>query len=114
MIGASSYIKRSGQSWKIWLFLILLFVAAALFLIGFTTTNAQPDGFFVPIVLAGTCLVWISLIWLSISVRCKNRKAHLGWKAIAGQTHYGWLFWLLQSEVCPVCKDNGTSINDVA
>jgi hypothetical protein len=57
--------------------------------------------------MGGTGLGAISLLWLSISIRCTNCKASLGWKAIAGQAHDHWLFWLLRNEVCPVCKDAG-------
>lgn len=106
MIAANSCVKRSGQSWKIWLFLLLLLASAVSLLLGFTIASAQPTNF-VSFVLGGTCLGVIALIWLSFSVRCRNCKTRLGWKAISEQSHDSWFLWLLKSETCPVCKDDG-------
>lgn len=108
MFIANSYIKQSGQSWKIWLFLLLLFAGSVLLLLGFTIARAQPSSF-VFFVLGGSFLGAFALIWLSISVRCKNCKTRLGWKAISEQSHDSWFLWLLKSETCPVCRTMAAS-----
>lgn len=110
MIAADSYVKLTRQSWKIWLFLLLLLVAGVLLFIRFTMAREQPANF-VTLVMGGSCLAAIALIWLAISVRCKNCKSRLGWNAISKQSQAGWFFWLLKSEACPICQDNGVIKN---
>ena len=107
MISEDSYISRSGQSWKIWLFLLFLLVGSVSMLIGFSPiANTQPNKF-VSFVLGGSCLAIVGFIWLSVSVRCRACKSLLGWRAIKESSVDGWLIWLLKSDTCPVCKDKG-------
>jgi hypothetical protein len=109
MLATNSYVKRSGQSWKIWLFLLLLLAGSVMLVIGFTLIGSSQPSNFVLFVLGGSCLGATGFIWLAISVICKNCRARLGWKAITEQSHDNWLLWLLNSETCPVCKNDGVT-----
>ena len=103
MFDPESYIKRSGQSWKVWLSLLLSLAGAILMLIGFTSASENEQSSFFLFVFGGSFLGFIGLIWLSISIRCRNCKTSLGWNAIRHQTHDGWFVWLLKTKKCPVC-----------
>src|SRR5215203_1726851 len=99
-----SYVKRSDQSWKIWLFSVLLLGSGILLFIGFSVGKDQPANF-MSLIMSGSCLGALSLIWLSMSIRCKKCRTRLGWRAISKESHNGWLVSLLTRECCPVCKD---------
>src|SRR5690606_33899897 len=107
MISANSYIRRSGQAWKIWLFFILLLTSAVSLVIGFTTSSGDPNRFTF-FVLGGTCIGIIAFVWLCISIRCKVCKTRLGWNAVSKASHNDWILRLFKGGKCPVCDSSGT------
>jgi len=109
MIFARSYVTRSGQFWKMWLFFGLSLASGVLLFRGFNVGEEQPSSF-MALVLAGTGFGAISLFWLSMSIRCKNCKTRLGWRAISKESHNAWLLSLLTSDCCPVCNDIGIQV----
>jgi hypothetical protein len=108
MLGRDSYIRRSGQSWKVWMFFLLFMAGVVLLLVGFATNAARDADSFTFYVLGGSCIAIFSLVWLIISLRCKDCRARLAWKAISNQSHANWLIWLLSTESCPICKNHRT------
>ena len=66
MISANSYGRRTGQSWKVYLFLILLLASGVFLLVGFTTARDQPSRF-VPFVLGGTFIGAIAIVVVLVS-----------------------------------------------
>lgn len=107
MFSEYSFVKRSGQAWKVWLFLVLMAAGALSMLAGFTIARNQPTRF-VAFVLVGTFLVAVGLFWLAIAVECRNCKTRLGWRALNEQSHNGWLVWFFKADACPACKDTGS------
>jgi len=109
MIATNSYLRRTGQVWKIWGFFGLLAAAGVMLLVGFSPLANNDPSSFTLFALSGACLGIIGLGWLAVSVRCSNCSSRLGWKAISSQAADGWLLWLLKTESCPVCKSKGAT-----
>lgn len=106
MIVRDSYIGRSGQSWKIWLFVLLLTVGAVAMLFGFLPPiNADPS-LFVPFVLGGAFLALGSLVWLSLSVKCRACGRRFGWRVMREQPYDRWFALIMTTRECPICRDD--------
>lgn len=103
MFSDNSFVKRSGQTWKFWVFLILLFIGFVLILPALTSSRRLDDDIAIVLLLAGLALHIGNMVWLAIAIRCPKCRASLGWHAIRRRDANTWLFWLLQSEKCPAC-----------
>jgi hypothetical protein len=64
----------------------------------------ENESYFVLFVLGGSILELGSLVWLSVTIKCRTCNAHLGWRAIRGQNSDNWFSSLFTNEICPVCR----------
>jgi hypothetical protein len=104
-VSNESFIKKSGQMWKIWLFCCFLIVGLLSFLSALVFNGLQ-DTYKMYFIFLGSCLFIISILWICFSVRCKNCGTFIVWKAMKEQSHQNWLIWLFESKNCPFCQRN--------
>jgi len=100
----NSYIKKTGQMWKILLSFCLLTVGF-LFLIWTLINSHLTDAHKMYGIFLGLSLSIGSFLWLCFSVKCKNCKSLLVWKAMREQSHQNWLIFLLKTKNCPYCHN---------
>jgi|KBSMisStandDraft_5_1062788.scaffolds.fasta_scaffold86858_4 hypothetical protein len=110
MFAYDSYIRRSGQSWKIWLSLILLTIAGMAVFIGLFSINRIDESSSAVIVLGGIFLGLIEFVWVSVSVRCRKCGTRPVWNAFRREPHDSWLASLLNDKQCPRCGDDGSDL----
>jgi hypothetical protein len=100
-----SYLKRTGKTWKFYLFFIgfpLLGLApVALVLNGSIGDQGTRSMLFITLGLAFAAIGFILAV---VTIRCPKCKTALLWKAVKEQSHQQWFLWLVQLEACPVCK----------
>ncbi|HXQ39584.1 MAG TPA: hypothetical protein VN843_36635 [Anaerolineales bacterium] len=100
-----SYLKRSGQLWKFYLFALGLplagFVSFTVGLNGIGQHNVNLAIFFI---LFGLSLSLLGFVIAVLSVRCPKCRTRLLWHAVTKQSFETWFSWLMTSETCPVCK----------
>lgn len=103
--GGSSWLARSGQSWKL-LVGLLLFCLAGLGLVGVVWAVNTPEYSHLQFPSAAVCVLgggaWLG--WLSLALRCPNCRAPIGRVVLRTASHDRWLESLLSLEVCPRCK----------
>jgi hypothetical protein len=97
-----SYIKRSGQLWKLGLFFACPLVALCLMVVGFRTFPAH-EQLAVIMILSGVLLGILGLVWASLTITCHQCKTRLFWLALKSQPQSNWMAWLLSFERCPKC-----------
>jgi len=100
-----SYIQRSRQSWKFWLFVVALAGGGLALLIGFLPPVSSDPSLFVPLVLGSSCFVLGGLLWICISIKCRRCKSSFGWIAVRKKQQDNWFAWLITTDTCPVCGD---------
>ena len=85
-----------GHKWKLWLSGALLAVAG----VGFILPNSFGG---VAIELGALLLTFVSLAWVSYTVRCWHCGLRLLMHAMSNQSIGQWLQWLLTVKRCPRC-----------
>lgn len=101
MMLQKSFLKSSGQLWKLWLSLALVvlgWLSIPLALGGYVD---QDSGAL--LILAGVFVAVCATVWASISIKCPACKARLLWRAISKESHKTWLVSLLSQSECPHC-----------
>ena len=108
IFGKESYVKNSGQAWKVWVFLVLLFGGFLLFTLALSRTLHLPETVAIIFVLVALGISIADFVWLSLAIRCRKCAASIGWHAMRRRDAGTWLFWLLQSDSCPACGIGGS------
>ena len=97
-----SYLRSSGQLWKLWLGLTLA-------VLGWISIPLELAGYMGPgdagslLIVAGVSVAVCGFVWASISIRCPKCKARLLWRAVRKQSHKTWLVSLVTDSECPNC-----------
>ena len=106
-----SVIRRSGQTWKAVLFIVLVFGGAgAMFLgmqlIGESPPNTMPPAY-VYWMMGGGFVVWfVGLVFGFTAITCRNCDAQWIWllaNGANGKKPFVWLNALIDQPDCPVC-----------
>ena len=97
-----SYLKASGQLWKLGVFFACPLVALSL-IIGAFTAFPNHEQLAIIMVLSGVLLGLLGLVWASLAITCRQCKARLFWLAVKSQAQSNWMAWLLSLERCPKC-----------
>lgn len=103
MFSDESIVKKSGQTWKFWIFILLLFISVALIVPASTSWRSTEDVAFV-LLPVGLVLGIANFVWLAVAIRCPNCKGSIGWHAMRKEEVNTWIHWLLRSDKCPVCE----------
>lgn len=98
------WLRRTGQRWKVHVFLALMGVA------GFATVadriairNPSLHPHELEISAAGILAGGIGLLWLTLSVRCAHCGERIAWKIVRESSFTNWLTVLWTIERCPSC-----------
>jgi hypothetical protein len=96
-------LQRTSQSWKVYLFVILLIMGAGMSLCQGFLYGPLGKELAMKVALAGSGLVVIAFIWTALAVRCPKCQLKLFMHAIRFEGFFRWFAWLLQVEACPKC-----------
>ena len=109
-----SWLRQTKQHWKVWVFLSLIVLSLALFVLFVWRVNVPSPG--VPglpdQVTLSFCFVMsgiVSLCWLWLSVRCPVCKARVAGHILKAAPAGVWFTTLLALERCPLC--GGQTVN---
>lgn len=96
-------LERTGQRWKIHLFVGLFLAGCAVTLLqGFLYAPLGRE-LTMQIAIAGVGLIIGSFIWSAQSVTCPECRLKLFVHAFRHQGFFAWFSWLLLLERCPGC-----------
>ena len=99
---ASSWLKRTGQTWKVVVFGVLVVVGLALFALFIAAVNEKIQremGFAFAFVGAS----FGALFWLATAIRCSRCGARPAWHLMRTAPHASWFLELLALDRCPSC-----------
>src|SRR5882724_11954898 len=97
-----SYVRLTGQMWKIFLFAAAPVAGIVLVVIGFTLASDQAQALAILLVLSGIGLGLMAFLWISLTLKCPQCHTRLLLKAMKQSAHQNWLAWLLNLRSCPV------------
>lgn len=104
-----SYIKATGQLWKLSLLFVLPLIGLGLIIFalsGILGDTVETSGV---AFIAGLCLTLVGVIAPLLMIRCPGCKTRLLWRAIREQETGGWLSYILLQERCFVCGRSSDS-----
>jgi len=101
----TSYVRKSGQGWKLVIAAALLFSGGILVAIMASGRgNSLEPGTFTTVLLAGLFLcLGGGLAWPAYSIRCRSCGLKLFWHALSARPHHDSIEWFLLVESCPGC-----------
>ena len=99
-----SWFERTGQSWKLKIFWLLIAGTALLLVAAILVAN----GVELPVGMIGLALLvpvggFSALLWLCAAVRCKSCGAHPTWEIIKGSSAGSWWLQIESLSACPRC-----------
>jgi hypothetical protein len=101
----TSYVRKSGQGWKLAIAAVLLFGGGILvaIMVSGRADNLEP-GAAITILLAGLFLsLGGGLAWPTYSIRCRSCGLKLLWHAVSARPHHDSIEWFLLVDSCPDC-----------
>ena len=101
----TSYVRKSGQGWKLVIAAVLLFSGGILVAIMASNlgNNLEP-GTFTTILLAGLFLcLGGGIAWPAYSIRCRSCGLKLFWHALSVRPQHDSIEWFLLVDSCPGC-----------
>ena len=102
---ATSYVRKSGQAWKLAVAGVFLFGDGGLVMgmAGGLGEGLDP-GLFIALLGVGllTCLGG-GFAWPAYSIRCRDCGLKLFWHAVAAKPHQESIIWVLVVDKCPRC-----------
>ncbi len=108
----NSFIKKSGQIWKINIMFIGIFIICVSLLFWFTNEEVNLDIIYfllVSILMGSLCMLFGIL-----RIKCPYCGVHLPQYFLKNESFNDWLNSLLNCEICPVCGANGVDPNTAA
>jgi hypothetical protein len=99
---ANPWLKRSGQTWKLVVFAVLVVVGLVLFALFIAAVNGKIPGEMAlafAFVGAGFC----AFLWLATAIRCSRCGARPAWHLMRTAPHASWFLQLLALDRCPSC-----------
>jgi hypothetical protein len=111
----TNWITRTHQAWKFNLFVMMIGVSGALFLLLVWQVN-DPIRFakwgiispvIFPLAFAGVGL--LAFLWFVLAIKCPNCGKRPTWNILSHSSSSNWLNSLLQLNACPCCGDKGAT-----
>jgi hypothetical protein len=99
---ASSWLKRTGQTWKVVVFGVLVLVGLVLFALFIAAVNGKIEGrgaFTFGFMGAS----FGALSWLATAVRCSRCGARPAWHLMRTAPQGSWFSQFLALDRCPSC-----------
>ena len=112
-MSGATLIRRTGQWWKLQVAFGMLLVGGASMFFGLRNLERQPWWIPAVLVLGGIVVVFGSLVFGCIAVRCPKCRAPWIWMAVKGQESGQWLQWLLSLSKCPRCGFSNTAADQL-
>jgi hypothetical protein len=100
---ASSWLKRTGQTWKVLVFGVLVVAGLALFALFIAAVNGKIEGEGA-FAFSFTGVAFGALVWLATGVRCPRCGARPAWHLMRTAPHARWFLQLLALDRCPSCE----------
>jgi hypothetical protein len=106
-----NWICRTGQRWKLVVFLFLMAVEFAMLAILTAQYNGRLTSLEhfvdkVSLALMFTAVGAIALLWLALVFRCPHCQANVGWYVMTKLPAATWFTIFLTLSSCPKCNDN--------
>jgi uncharacterized membrane protein len=102
-----SYIKATGQLWKLALFLLVMPVTGlALITLAMSSLLDGHADVSVWLIILGILFSMGGYVVGGLTVRCPQCGARLLWRAVRESSHREWLSRLMTLERCPFCLHN--------
>jgi hypothetical protein len=99
---ASPWLRRTGQTWKIAVFGVLVVVGLSLFALMIAAVNEKIEGE-VAFAFAFVSVGFGAFVWLAAGVRCCRCGARPAWHLMRTAPHASWFLELLALDRCPSC-----------
>jgi hypothetical protein len=96
---ANPWLKRTGQTWKIVVFGVLVVVGLVLFIAAVNGKMQGEMAFAFAFMGAG----FGAFFWLATAIRCSQCGARPAWHLMRTAPHASWFLELLASDRCPSC-----------
>ena len=105
MKGSPTWLKRTGQTWKILVFGVLILVGMVLFGFFVAVVNGKvEDGDIMYSAFAFMGAAFAAFVWLTFAIRCPECGAKPAWHFMRTARHQTWFQELLRMEDCPSCR----------
>ena len=97
---ASSWLKRTGQTWKVVVFGVLVIASLVLLALMIAAVNGKIEGEVAfAFVGAGFC----AFLWLATAIRCSRCGARPAWHLMRTAPQASWFSEFLALDRCPSC-----------
>jgi hypothetical protein len=106
-----SYLKKTGQLWKLQAAAVLTGVGGVPMLLGWSTIEPPPtsSGPALILLVVGTVIIVAAGVWAVWAIACPACRTKLLWRAVAKQSSGLWLHWLVGLTACPSCGATGSA-----
>ena len=113
-LSSNSWIGKTGQGWKVIVFLVLAFADFCLFALGTWQANhpAKLPSFPLDLVTLGLSFVGLGVLtfaWLWFSIRCPDCRKRAVGQIAKNATLGNWFTTLITLVRCPHCGSSGES-----
>jgi len=101
----TSYVRKSGQAWKLVIAAVLLFGGVGVVLVMASGLGENlPPGTFIGLLLTGLFVgLGGGLAWPAYTIRCRACGLKLLWHALTARPHQDSIEWFLVVDSCPGC-----------
>jgi hypothetical protein len=112
--GDKSFVQRTRQVWKIYVFVLLLTASVLPFVLMVVVLNIStpapwiPDTFTLALVTALGGMA--TMLWLWLSLRCPSCGASLAGSLVQVEPASRWFTKLLKLTCCPKCRFSGARV----
>lgn len=101
---ASSWLKRTGQTWKVVVFGVLVVVVLVLFALFIAAVNGKIGGE-ATFACSFVGAAFGALTWLATAVRCSQCGAKPAWHLMRTAPQGSWFSQFLALDCCPSCRE---------
>lgn len=99
----NSFLKSTGQLWRLYVAFFLVLLGFALILLILTGVTNESAELSMVVVAIGLLLGMGGFMWACISVRCPKCETKLLWTVLTEKAVQNWLVFLIGLRKCPVC-----------
>jgi len=110
MIKKNSVLHCTGQAWKFWGMCIVMWISAVIGIWALWIKDSLPARFFPLMMLAEFVLLFGSLVFGCVAIKCPACGARWLWLAVSKKLKSDWFGWLFAQTKCLVC---GTSCQEL-
>ena len=106
-----SFVERTHQMWKVYVFLLLLLVSAVTFILMVAMLNSAKELRWLPhrsnLAISTAVGGFAAMMWLWLSLRCPRCRLSLVSRIARTENASNWFSALLTVTQCPNCRSSG-------